>query len=62
MHRMTRHDRSVNTLMVMREACGDPLQRQALDDAILLMREASRYFDRAWLQGFKDGKVKGACE
>ena len=59
---MTRHERSINVLMIMLGESGDPRQRQALEDAIKIMRDASAYFDRAYLQGLKDGIRKGQSQ
>lgn len=59
---MKRHERSINALIIMRDSSGDPRQKQALQDAIDIMREAGRYYDKAWLRGYREGRIKGATE
>lgn len=52
-------DQKINQLIILREAAHDKYRRDALEDAILLMRSKREFYDLAYMRGYRDAKRKG---
>lgn len=53
-------EQKINQLIVLKEAAYDSRQREALRDAILMMRSCADYYIRAYQNGYRDAKRKGS--
>ena len=53
-------NQKINQLIVLREAAHDSRHKEALRDAVLMMKSTADYYERAYMRGYRDAKRKGS--
>jgi len=52
-------EQKINQLIVLREAAHDSRQREALQDAITMMKSCAELYIKAYMRGYHCAKIKG---
>lgn len=52
-------EQTINQLITLREASHDARQKYALNEAIRMMRNCYEWYEKAYMRGYHDAKVKG---
>lgn len=52
-------EQKINQLIVLHDAAYDSRHKEALEDAITIMRSKADLYELAYMRGYKDAKRKG---